>query len=198
MPPWVNDSFFTLLATVAIAIFTWRLYVATNRLWLAGERQLLQLKKSSEQQLRAYVSVEGGGVSDQDTATGTPYQVEIIMVNRGQTPAYDVEYRSNCAVRGWPPAENMNLELPEILPHRSRNVLGPSGSTVIYAFADRFVTEIEVAQIRAGRPLRLYFWGIVTYRDAFGQARETKFCRSLVWSSGKISSLPTREHNGAT
>jgi hypothetical protein len=54
---WDNASHDNILAfgTICIAVFTYVLYRATNKLWDAGERQLAHFEAASKRELRAYV-----------------------------------------------------------------------------------------------------------------------------------------------
>src|ERR1700682_199159 len=53
-----NDKAVVAGFTVVLAISTIGLWLATNRLWRAGETQRLLAEDTAERQLRAYVSVE--------------------------------------------------------------------------------------------------------------------------------------------
>lgn len=48
------------------------------------------------------------------------------------------------------------------------------------AFADDFCPDEEVESIKVGGKGRvLYVWGIVTYKDVFGESHSTKFCHTV-------------------
>lgn len=88
------------LLTLGILVFngllvyvTCRLVNSTNRLWKAGERQLLHLQQTSERQLRAYLcikEIKNGEVTSRATGTITAYWFACEWHNAGQTPATSV------------------------------------------------------------------------------------------------------------
>ncbi|MGB8477830.1 MAG: hypothetical protein WCE63_03180 [Acidobacteriaceae bacterium] len=65
---------------------------------------------------------------------------------------------------------------------------------------DRFFHDDEVEGIKAASKGRsLYVWGIVTYKDVFGDAYYTRFCQQLYWRpDGKIYGYYTPGRNNAT
>jgi hypothetical protein len=89
---WDNASHDNVIAfgTIMVAVFTYVLYRSTNKLWGAGERQLVHLKASSEQQLRAYIGIESCQVITRDG--GSTFTVEVRIKNTGATPARDMHH----------------------------------------------------------------------------------------------------------
>jgi hypothetical protein len=50
------------------------------------------------------------------------------------------------------------------------------------AMIDRdFFDDSQVEDIKRGRGRRLYIWGTVTYEDAMGEQRYTKFAHNIFW-----------------
>ena len=71
-----------------IAVFTVILAVATWRLWIATRNLVRGTERTAQSQLRAYVSVESGGVQH-GIVDGQPgFQVHVVLKNYGVTPAY--------------------------------------------------------------------------------------------------------------
>ena len=60
-------------------------------------------------------------------------------------------------------------------------MLGAGQNATLSAIIDEFVADIDVENIKRGHDHSLYFYGIVSYEDIFGQKHTTKFCQSIIW-----------------
>ena len=154
------------LAALFVAAFTFTLWRSTNSLWNAGERQLAHLEITAQRQLRAYVlvdQIETGPATEPFPLAGR-YQID--LKNFGQTPAHDVATHHTVHF-GDPDETRVNFTLePVVGDLPSRGVLGPGG-TVRLRTPDMDMTREEKARVTSGS-LRLYIFGEVRYRDAFG------------------------------
>jgi hypothetical protein len=171
----------TAFATAFIARYTFTLKQSTDRLWDAGERQLIHLTKSSEQQLRAYVGIESCEVITRDW--GSTFTVEIRIKNTGATPARDVHHHVAADVFApfgeriefAPPGRNSGIiPLAPGMSHLLETPIaigGPAG-----------VPGIEASR-RA-----IFTWGRVNYWDVFGREQHMMFR----FRSGE----PIRKHDG--
>jgi hypothetical protein len=58
--------------------------------------------------------------------------------------------------------------------------LGPHQNATLNAIVDDFCPDEEVESIKVGgRGKVLYVWGIVNYKDVFGESHFTKFCHTV-------------------
>ena len=73
--------------TIVLAISTIGLWLATNKLWEAGERQLKHLGDTAAMELRAYISVETGTNFRQSRRHKTVFEFRPVVRNNGTTPA---------------------------------------------------------------------------------------------------------------
>jgi hypothetical protein len=94
--------------------------------------------------------------------------------------------------------------------NRATHTVQPSETLFGTVAADRPFTETEIEDAIAGNR-RIYIYGLVSYVDAFGKSRETKFCRVIpggdnlrtvatggTVSDGQFSFILTEQHNDAT
>jgi hypothetical protein len=132
-----------------------------------------QMKATEERQLRAYVQTD---VNPAITVAIDPNQIAMMPVslkNCGQTPAYDVEINGRILPYDYP----LVGELPDFpkSAEGSRIVIQPGQVFGTHLTADRLWTNHEISRLQANDNIRLYAYGLITYRDAFGQTRRTRF-----------------------
>jgi hypothetical protein len=207
----------TAVATIFIAFFTLTLWRSTDKLWKEAKdsRSLTlltvnaaatsanaasRLAKATERQLRAYISVRTERVVEQNEDFGQPFVVLPDCTNDGQTPAHDVCYNARADVLPYPLPDDFDFPMkPEQAAITSTAVVGPRGSFQIGAVLDRFCDRNEIGQLIHGKTRRLYCYGTVRYRDAFGEIRHTNFCQSIqLRSDGTPLGENTKHHNDAT
>jgi hypothetical protein len=218
----------TVLATALIAFFTWTLYRATDRLWDAATEQGNDMKNSiaeanrsanamersghiaqgtleharvrSAQQMRAYVSVDIGTATYQDTklrfASGPT------ITNTGYTPARNVSYQVM--------AEILDADLPpdhvfEKFAEKRVNdaSLAPRQQFTVHGLVRDRVPDADVEAVMRGENRRLFVWGTVSYDDVFGGSWETNFCHNFIFYKAadgniKFNGFLWRTHNNAT
>jgi hypothetical protein len=151
-----------------------------------------------QRQMRAYLSVRFGGVVLQDNTTNYRFEVRMILANTGHTPADEVNYRAVADVLPFPLPDDFTFSMPDIQ-ITSGGVLGPQQVFTMGAFVDRMYTDEEIAEISTGTVKRLYIYGTVRYRDAFGSDRYTNFSQRVEWMrGGQFTGFNTRRHNDAT
>jgi hypothetical protein len=79
------------------------------------------------------------------------------------------------------------------------SVIGPGQNIMMSAALPSLVTAAEIEEYTKGGSKRVYMWGIMYYKDAFGKGRETKFCQSVVWTrDGSSMGINAKRHNEAT
>ena len=119
------------------------------------------------------------------------------LINNGHTPAYGVSYKADAGVLPFPLPDDFSFPIREF-PISSESVVGPGQSLIISCFIHDRLTPEQMEQCLQGNSLRLYMWGIATYRDAFNTARQTTFSQSVVWMrNGHSMGVNTRRHNEA-
>jgi hypothetical protein len=164
--------------------------VATNKEIAARQ------KSFGEAQMRAYISVRVGEFYPQDRARDAPLQVHPIIVNDGHTPAHDLTFRGRVVVRPFPPGAEFDFSLPPLAEERSVITVGPHQTTSMPFHAQQWYSDEEVAEFKIATQKRVYCYGTVNYKDAFGAEHHTNFCYSTIWSvQGNPMGIWTRRHN---
>lgn len=146
-------------------------------LWMATRQLVLEARENSERQLRAYVLVEQivghPGGSNSGMAV---YTVQI--KNSGQTPAFQLATQTT--VETLPKhSELSNARTPDHKP--SKTAIGSQGSAA--ATVRKALDSNEQAALDAGTH-EIFVHGVITYQDAFGKERWTKFRHS--WAPGDL------------
>jgi hypothetical protein len=151
-----------------------------------------------QRQMRAYLSVNYGAVVPQDNSTGWRTEVRLILVNTGHTPAHDVSYQAKAAVLPIPLPVGFEFPIPDF-PPSSKSVIGPGQNMLISHAISDLLSEGEIAEYTTGNKTRVYMWGVVTFKDVFGQEQIVKFCQFVQWMRGGTTmGINTLRHNEAT
>jgi hypothetical protein len=161
--------------TIVLAVSTIGLWLATNKLWRAGEVQKLLAEDTAERQLRAYVSVESGLVIKQKG--NLRFEFRPVIVNNGNTPAKDVRIVSNMGI--VPPAvpDSFDYSLPFQIGGSVSNV-GPKQHRFHSMIWQRKVTIGEMRRVVRGDWI-FHLYGTVRYLDVFDKERTTNFSFAL-------------------
>lgn len=168
-------------------------------------------KMATELQSRAYLSTGFNTATFQDA--NHVFDAEVVLQNRGNTPAYDVGFRAAAQIVPVPIPENFAFPLPDDTAGLSVSLMAPGTTKTIRRWVSGRVPENEVEGIKLGTGQRgLAMWGIINYRDAFQKSRHIKFAFTVVWipwlagmdrdANGrplapKIMSFDTAHHNQA-
>ncbi len=165
-----------------------------------------QMKETAQRQLRAYVTMDASGFQDQkpaDPVNGVPEQFffwNVWIMNTGQTPAYDLSVESTLGIHPFPLPPNLP-PTRDPMPNPSKSVLGTGQKKVAGGPYARSLPPSEWDEIRRGTGKRIYIYGVVYYRDAFGVKHTTNFCQFAGWADGKaggeIFGGMTEQHNDA-
>lgn len=188
----ITDISLTLF-TGALAVYTYRLWRSTDKIWDAGERQLNHVKESAQRQLRAYISAKDvnvvllrlpGTMGAYGPIEGPvhTYSTSIVLNNSGDTPARHMVVCANwqCFYDGIP--DNFDCPDTGVLKNvycglKSEILIGPYD---IPAHAMTGATDILI-------------WGWAEYNDAFKDStrRRTEFCfrAELRVAHGVVESL---------
>lgn len=170
-------------ATVVIAIFTVTLWLSTEKMWKASNRQLSHSKITAERQLRAYVFVTQAKILDPD---GPNPRAELMTRNTGQTPAYEVTVSAAANTANVPPGRTKFDPTP-VTTDSSRFVFGPDGTGKKEIPLMTLLNPHSMPGLRAGVGV-LHVWGQILYVDAFRKHRWTNFRFMIGGASGWPSS----------
>jgi hypothetical protein len=187
-----HEKVFIVLATVAIAVFTYTLWRATDKLWEAGEvarttakesadATLAHLEKSSKQELRAYIGVAAKALGRFPVPREVP-QFGVTIENFGKTPAYEVSARIGWHVTNYPHSDGYAFPVPTGERAETAFVIDPGDARDVNSEPGQTVDEAMAAAIGSGRTpsvegeVALCVSGIVTFTDAFGHSHSRPFC----------------------
>lgn len=149
--------------TVMIAIFTYVLYRSTDKLWTAGEKQLLHLENTAELHLRAYIFVEWARL---ECEQGNNWSIHVSIKNAGQTPAYKVTINTDREI-GAPKPDDVTLAFSKNADSHPRSSIGPGASIILRLPCnwDFCVMDpgIQGWQQAAKNGERAYVWGRIDY-----------------------------------
>lgn len=151
-----------------IAAFALILAVSTIFLWFATRDLVAGTEAATKMHLRAYLGPSETFITG--VAAGERPVIETTIRNFGQTPAHRVSY--------WAAAKVMDTTLERFergSPDAGERTVNPGrdGLTIKSRIAEP-ITEEEMARIRLGTAA-IYFYGAMTYRDAYGRSRKTQF-----------------------
>lgn len=149
----------------------WLLSLATFGLWYATWRLVKGADQNAERQLRAYVSLVGGGMVHATVDNQPGYLVQVELKNGGTTPGYEFTT--------WimPPRILAVSEIP-FGPSRpesdrtGKSIIAPSTSAWINHYAIWNPGELEDVR---DRKRAIFIWGGANYKDAFGRSRRFIF-----------------------
>jgi hypothetical protein len=137
-------------------------------------------KLVTELQSRAYLSALFNTAIFQDA--NHSFEVQAILRNHGNTPAYDVTFEAVAQIVPAPIPEDFAFPLPEDAAGTSVSLIAPGTTKLIARVLSRKVPDDQVESIkRGGPPHCLAMWGSVKYRDAFRKERQLKFAFTVTW-----------------
>lgn len=153
--------------------------IATWSLALFALLQLAVSRDAAHRELRAYLFVRQAEERPLVWAT-TEFRFSsgLVLQNHGQTPAHDVRHWTAFGVRDHPHIDKPFTRSTS----PTRATMPPGGSLEIPI--DLMVTADEWQEIFDGRK-RLYTWGEVIYRDAFGYEQTTRYRMVFAGADGR-------------
>jgi hypothetical protein len=102
-----HNGAFSALFAAAVAVFTRRLWVSTRDLWSVTSDTLRHTEIVTQQQLRAYLSVEPGGINQY--GDGSEFLGHVGILNKGRVPARNVSYAIKME---WKPGDHWTPDDP--------------------------------------------------------------------------------------
>jgi hypothetical protein len=166
-----NDKGVVAGFTVVLAISTIGLWLATIKLWRAGETQRLLAEDTAERQLRAYVSIGSGVVFKQKRNISFEFRANLI--NNGNTPAKDVRIVSNIGLVPPDIPEGFDYSLPAQMGGSASDV-GPRQQRIHSMVYSRKLTRAQLRRILRGEWI-FHLYGTVRYLDVFEKSKTTNF-----------------------
>ena len=151
-----------------IASFALILLLSTIFLWFAARDLVAGTHDFAKMQLRAYLGPSETFITG--VAAGEKPVVECTIRNFGQTPAHRVSYWADCRV-----LDSMADSFERGPPEGGERIINPGrdGFTIKSRLPEP-LTEEEMSKIKLGTSA-IYFFGAITYRDAFARNRKTLF-----------------------
>lgn len=153
-------------ATIAIAWFTWTLRNSTERLFLAGEKQIAVARRSADIAEDSLVKLQRAFIFPADIEIAVwgegaerSFNFRMRWENSGPTPALNFRQHFNWGRFNGPMSPE--YQLSDIgIPNPSPNYVAPKGVRRSGSFT---LSAQHAAEIMGGQ-ITLYFWGWVTYQ----------------------------------
>lgn len=195
----IVPSLFSAVVIIVIAVQAWiyscqlgemkKSTDAATRAAKAAEDSVVSAKDSSHAELRAWVLVVAAGLNVPIKAN-TPITVSVVFVNEGKTPAseVDTEWWTTISTEENP----KNFPRNEPLGAPSKGVLAPSVPFTGVSIPPMVLTDAQITPLSKGG--KYYVYGIVTYKDVFGERHKTEFCLAQ-YPVGGILFAPHTEGN---
>jgi hypothetical protein len=148
---------------------------------LAINREIANRQKLAvELQSRPYMSASFNAARFQDA--NHVFEVQAILRNHGNTPAYDVTFKAVAQIVALPIAEDFSFPLPAETAGMSASLMAPGTTKLINRTVSGRVPDDQVDNIKLANPPRgLAMWGVVNYKDAFKETRQTRFAFLVQW-----------------
>ncbi len=173
----LTDIFLTIF-TLALAVYTYRLWKSTDSLWRESLSQRESQERNSKIQLRAYVDIDLHNFTLTPVSNNRPVlSASATLRNSGQSPAYKLILSFHYRFMKWPLTEMTEIEWPNVdVNFEGVGFLGPSQSKNV---SGAHGVSFPVDNIQRYE-LKLYVIGIAKYVDIFGEHHETRICGAIV------------------
>jgi hypothetical protein len=156
------------------------------------EASVLLAKATAESQLRAYMGFSPVNFNEIPRGQSVEFIADGTITNYGQTPAYDLVSVTRLLIG------------PSQIPNNNDLLALSDGRPVTGYFAPKQISTVfqptltiprsEAQEVRAAAEKRLYYAGILSYRDALGTRWRFRFCYHVHW--GRTTAfMATTEHN---
>ena len=206
---WLLVLFNLLLVVVTslLVLYNYRLWKANVGLWEVSQEQSRHMETSigvahkaadaatatvktmrdtAGRQLRAYLSARFETIFIFSPTIRVT--IKFIMLNHGQTPAYNVTHSSLVEVLPYPLP--INYQLPSILSPTPPLFCTQQPLSMDIVLPLVIFLKKEIGPIVNNDGYRIYTFGVVKYKDTFGRSRQTKFCYSVI-GDNNLSTIAT-------
>jgi hypothetical protein len=161
------------ITDVLLVLFTFALWWSTQALVIGAD-------DTAQRQLRAYVTTAVGQSYRQGQVRNLNLEFRPIILNTGQTPAYEVYILNSMALITPAEVATYNFKIPEVSRPASLTTLGPRQDRFTHVIAIRKLTKGEIRDWITGKKL-IYIYGTIYYHDAFQNPHFTNFCYSIFY-----------------
>lgn len=143
--------------------------------------QVWTIKDNAKRQLRAYLYVTP---TIRNFAVNSKPEVSIVLMNGGQTPAYNFNATMHMQIRPFPQSEPMiTLATEPTPPSPTRDGIGAfvyrEHEITLNLPPHPAITEEQYKAVIEGTSTRLYVWGRIVYLDAFKEIHHVNFCFTI-------------------
>lgn len=158
----------------------------------AAQAAVESAERTSVAQLRAYLTINSGGVNNVAEKQIPEGFIEIL--NTGQTPAKNVAHVVGVEVADYPPPLDFDFSIDWIASY-SRSVIGPGTPMKGSALADAPLTASDLEKLKNGESA-VYVWAEIRYFDGFHEQDRVTHYRAFCTSTnikgkiGFISPMP--------
>jgi hypothetical protein len=136
---------------------------------------------NAHRQLRAYVFPDQANLVWQGTAK--PIVVEVVIKNSGQTPAYRLSTATAIVVGDYPLQGDLHVPpMPD-----AHTAVPPGGNYALSIAMDKPLTGDQLRAMQKGTQA-IYASGEISYADAFGECRATRYRFYYQGAGGDIGS----------
>lgn len=154
-----------------LVFFTALLFAATVFLYRATRDLVKGAGDIAKRQLRAYVHVKDVIMSHMNS--GLQPNIQMIIKNYGQTPAYRVTNTFTCVPLSSPIEKDFSLDQAQTAELADLGPTQHTFSTAKYPI-DRWM-EVKSSLVSDRKNKRFYVFGRISYVDAFNDSWETQF-----------------------
>lgn len=190
------EGLITAAFTVVLAVFTGRLWLSTEKLWgvtndsvQLATREFISAHRPKMRLKHIWLTDETGLMNDRAWRLGEPIEVNLDIVNVGNTEGYItwINYISliiptNERLPQRPPYDEMPFG-PDMRITRFRtNWPLPAGITLARPVCDGTILDPQQVHDVLWGVQRLFLVGTIEYADRGGGLRQTAFCRRLTFN----------------
>ena len=175
-PPYWRRLFTWPEGVAALGVLLTLIFIAWQA--LLTREAIASSDAASKIELRAYVVVNIASGTIQDRSKNLRFEGSPLIVNSGKTPAHNVRWRTNSsAIKD---SESDTYSFPRGEKELGGEVLGVGQTMRLGVVYRDFYDAVDAEDIKLGDSGRaFYYWGTVSYDDAFGEPRTTEFCHRI-------------------
>lgn len=163
----------------------------------ATKTNALLMKDIVQKQARAYLGFEGAVCVPQDRTTNWRYELRFHIKNFGHTSAQSVNVNSRLAILPFPIPQTFDCHLD--IKDKPGADFATQQTYYFAASLDKLVSDEEINSFTKSGDTALCLYGVVKYRDVYGDAHYTNFFKICRWDvTGNLSTMNAPWHNDTT